>query len=183
MNDIQDVDYRFSYSANGGFVSEITYNDTAYNLALTGNYWMYSVNEDAAQFGIDAQQVVPNDVVEFGDEACGLTDDFWNYVWTTTITPVTVPPTLSISCYGATYTSSVLYPNPAKDHTALEIWAIEGNVTLSIIDIHGKQVQTETFYVQEGMYKKIELNNLSKGIYFVRLQNGATVQTRKLMVY
>ncbi len=182
MDDIKATDARFNYTDAGGFVSEITYKDSTYDLALTGDYWMYNVNEGFAD-GISSQYVYHNDIIEFGDESCGLSDDFWNSAWTTEITPVSVPLTTSIVSLHRSTIHSFVYPNPANDHTFISINGIKGNISMKIVDINGKLIKTEQFYVSESTVKRIETNNFTKGVYFIHLQNNNIIQTNKMIVY
>ncbi len=182
MEDIKAADSRFDYTDGGGYITEITYQDSIYNLALAGDYWMYNVNEGYAD-GINNQYVFHNDIIEFGDESCGLSDDFWTYVWTTAITPVSVPSTTSIVSIQQAAIHVSLYPNPANDYTYLSIDGIEGNISMKIVDISGKIIRAEQFYVNNNTVKQIETATFAKGIYFIHLQNNNRSQTQKLIVY
>jgi hypothetical protein len=183
MEDIKAADSRFDYIDAGGYVTEITYKDSTYDLKLTGDYWMYNINEEGFANGINVQYVFNNDVIEFGDESCGLSDDFWNYAWITPIAPVSVPSNVNIVSVGSMAIEIYTYPNPANEYTFLSIEGLNGNVLTSIMDVHGKTIQEEQFYVKDRIVKRIETGNLSKGMYLIRLQSDNTVQTQKLIIY
>jgi hypothetical protein len=182
MEDIKAADPRFDYVDGGGYVTEITYKDNTYDLSLNGDYWGYNVNEESALM-VNGQYVSNNDVIESGATSCGLLDDFWTNVWTTTITPVTVPSGVNIVSAKNTLTDITLYPNPATDHTYLTLNEQEGEVVMTIVDVNGKVIQQEEFEAKNGTVKRIETGNFSKGIYFVRLQGNNHHQTQKLIIY
>ena len=78
-----------------------------------------------------------------------------------------------------------LYPNPASKEVNFEFSTIEkGDYTLSIFDVLGKKVYQDRLDVKEGISKKtINIMELRKGIYFVKIENqGAFSKTIKLVV-
>jgi len=183
MDDIKAVDSRFDYDAPGGYVGDISYTDDTYNLTtVTGEYWAYNINEASAA-AIGSQYVFDGDVIEFGGTSCGLTDDFWNNVWTTAITAVSVPETIGIASRENTTVNVSIYPNPTTDYTSISINGIAGIVSMKITDINGKIIRAEQFQVNDSAVKRIETNVFAKGIYFIHLQNKDVVETRKLIVY
>jgi hypothetical protein len=180
MEDIKATDSRFDYVDAGGFVTEITYKDSLYDLALAGLYWMYNLNESSAD-GMNVQTVSNGDIIEFGDEGCSVSDEFWNYVWTIPITPV--KPTGNVAIHEASATPVSLFPNPANDYTTITMAGIEETITLSLVDITGTLLYKEDVHGDGNTTKKIDIRNLAKGIYFVSLQGKHTIQTKKLIVY
>jgi hypothetical protein len=72
-----------------------------------------------------------------------------------------------------------VYPNPAKDQVTLsfsaEIDAIE------IMDISGKAVMTRT--VSQRNFVDLNTENLSPGIYFVKVQSGTKQAVEKLIIH
>ncbi|HQB20593.1 MAG TPA: hypothetical protein PK495_08470, partial [Bacteroidales bacterium] len=90
IEDIAAADSRIVFTDGGGYITNITYKDSVYNLGLSGDFWMYNVNEGWAT-GIGLQYIHNEDIVEFGDESCGISDTNWIYVWDIVITPVSKP--------------------------------------------------------------------------------------------
>ena len=97
LHDIDSADYRLTCRINnigfGNFLSEMKY---YVNIQKTlanpsGSYWVYNVNENYAQ-GISKQKIADGDVIEFGGNVCGNSDDYWNTVWTKAIVAVPTPP-------------------------------------------------------------------------------------------
>ena len=70
-----------------------------------------------------------------------------------------------------------LYPNPAKSFVNLEFEALKENTLLQILDLNGRRVRT--FDLKAGVETlRIDLGDLSKGVYTVMLGNV----TKKLIV-
>lgn len=101
MNAIDTADPRFSYVAGQWGVDDILFTAGADTLRLSAsenyNYWWSNLNGSAAQYSYDALYIHNNDFVKWGDSDGGiaLAYDEWGYaselVWTTTVTPVSVP--------------------------------------------------------------------------------------------
>lgn len=91
MRTIAIYDERFDYLANGSMMSDITFNDGNYSLALAGDWWMYNINGQGAVNGFTTQYVHDGDVVKWGDESCGNADENFNYTWLTVVNPVAKP--------------------------------------------------------------------------------------------
>lgn len=70
-----------------------------------------------------------------------------------------------------------VYPNPANDYLTIEL-ANNENTNISLINILGEMVLNK----QINNSEKIELSNLSKGIYFLSIQNLTGKATQKLII-
>ena len=88
MDGIAAVDYRFSYDATesefGYWLNDIFFNDGFLDLSLTEPGWVsYLVNGNPSWNYFDAQTLVNNDYVKWGDTYCGTMVDpeNWIYVW------------------------------------------------------------------------------------------------------
>jgi len=77
-----------------------------------------------------------------------------------------------------------IYPNPTTGKAILELGADKSSkVQLSVMDILGKTVMDEDFYLKTGLNKKeINLEGLQEGIYLVKFQDTDKVYTRKIIV-
>lgn len=78
------------------------------------------------------------------------------------------------------------YPNPARTEATVR-YAVpersEGEVTLRLYDVLGRQVRTVPTDAKAGRHKhQLDTNALSSGVYFLRLQAGGTVKTQRLTV-
>lgn len=72
-----------------------------------------------------------------------------------------------------------IYPNPATDMVTVGVDGADGNVNVQIVDINGRIVKEQNGNAQ-GM--NIEVGNLSRGIYFVRLTGETVNIVRKLVL-
>jgi Metallo-peptidase family M12B Reprolysin-like/Secretion system C-terminal sorting domain/Bacterial pre-peptidase C-terminal domain len=75
-------------------------------------------------------------------------------------------------------------PNPASATTNVSFKSdVAGAATLTVINALGKVVQSNTIVINEGInMRKLDVSKLTNGIYYIRLQNGTTIKTAKLMV-
>lgn len=91
MNTVRIYDPRFSFAGYDGMVSEIAFHDDTYNLSMNNSWWMYTLNGSVSWNAFTQQNIGHGDVVKWGDIACGITDESYNYVWTTPVQPVHLP--------------------------------------------------------------------------------------------
>jgi len=77
-----------------------------------------------------------------------------------------------------------VYPNPSNGLFTLSINNVVANqIVISILDIQGKIVFAETDKNISADYKKqINLSDLAKGIYYVKINIGSELKTQKLIV-
>jgi hypothetical protein len=77
-----------------------------------------------------------------------------------------------------------LYPNPTRDNVTISFNNVEtGNYNLTIEDVKGQKVVNEVIAVKNSnSTKKVNTSQFEKGVYFVRLINGSTIVTKKLVV-
>jgi hypothetical protein len=76
------------------------------------------------------------------------------------------------------------YPNPAKNYINVTLNTIASEkARIDLMDAKGSIVFTSTYSKSEqGSTKKINLNNLPKGIYVIRFTDGAAVNTNKIAI-
>jgi len=73
-----------------------------------------------------------------------------------------------------------LYPNPSKGIIEVRLPASSTDQTISLFDINGKEVRKEV--MGSSNYKRIDLSNLSNGLYFIRYKEGTKVQYEKFII-
>ena len=81
-------------------------------------------------------------------------------------------------------TSFSIYPNPANDLTTIAI-SLEKTekVTISVVDLLGKEISNEEKVMFSGTTKEIiDVADYQNGIYFINLQVGTQVTTKKLVI-
>jgi len=177
MDAIANADLRFSFVDNGWMVEDITFEDGTLTLSLYGLYWMYNLNGGMAMLGYEEQTVTDGDFIKWGDESCGTEIAPWTYVWTKEVTPVWVPTSLDEN---QANTLSV-YPNPAVNETFVTI-ENAGLNTISVYDIQGRLVSTESVEAMAGEQVRISTEMLNAGMYFITVSDDSAVRTAKLVV-
>ena len=177
MDAIAEADGRFSYDASMGYVSDITFDEGDMHLSLSGMYFMYNVNGFTAPLNYDAMPVDAGSFIKWGDESCGTEIAPWTYVWTQEVEPVSV-----YTAVNELQNSNLsIYPNPAVNETFVTI-ENAGLNTISVYDIQGRMVSTESVEAVAGEQVRINIEMLNAGVYFVKVNNDSTIQTAKLVV-
>ncbi|GAB4254800.1 MAG: hypothetical protein Kow0079_11300 [Vicingaceae bacterium] len=76
-----------------------------------------------------------------------------------------------------------LYPNPVNEAINVTFVSVSEIVELSIFDITGKQVYTEQINAGYGLnQKRINVNSLVKGIYFLTISDSRNKTTKKFII-
>ena len=78
-----------------------------------------------------------------------------------------------------------LYPNPTNGLVNLEMTGFNGDLNVSLYNLNGSVVHVENMdngSKEKVLKKQINLSMLAKGMYFVRVNNGTQVVTKKLLV-
>jgi extracellular elastinolytic metalloproteinase len=76
-----------------------------------------------------------------------------------------------------------LFPNPANNQIALEVAGLKpGTVELELRNINGQRVLSEAFALPGTLLQKqMDLSDMAKGVYLIRMRNGEHVITRKFV--
>ncbi|MFA6368643.1 MAG: T9SS type A sorting domain-containing protein, partial [Bacteroidales bacterium] len=79
--------------------------------------------------------------------------------------------------------SIMMYPNPATSHTNLIVEGVSGETKIVVSDVQGRILNTINTKAVNGVVEQtIDLNNLAKGVYYIRIQNSNINRTQKLIV-
>jgi M6 family metalloprotease-like protein len=73
-----------------------------------------------------------------------------------------------------------VYPNPNNGRFTLELTNFEGTSTVSIINTLGSVIYQTSLL--DSNPKELEMTFLRKGFYFVKIRNGETVITKKIII-
>ena len=73
-----------------------------------------------------------------------------------------------------------LQPNPATSQVKLNISGVSGMVNCSLIDMSGRVIYNQNINAESAPV--INLSNLAKGAYFVRITNNQFSKIEKLIV-
>ena len=74
-----------------------------------------------------------------------------------------------------------IYPNPAFSHFNISASETLENVSVGIYDVMGRLVSKRDFLIL-NTDERISTEGLSSGTYYVRLSNGASQTTKKLLI-
>lgn len=69
-----------------------------------------------------------------------------------------------------TISKTKLYPNPTSDY--IQISSLSVSKAFTIYDILGAQIKKGVISINE----KIDVKNFSKGLYFLKLDNGTAIK-------
>ncbi|MFN0202735.1 MAG: T9SS type A sorting domain-containing protein, partial [Bacteroidia bacterium] len=75
-----------------------------------------------------------------------------------------------------------LYPNPNNGHFSLELIDLEGNTTITVMDILGKVVNQQQIDASRQSFVEYELNEISKGTYLVKVENAKGNLVKKVVI-
>lgn len=133
-----------------------------------------------------------SDFVSFNAVSATLPN--WNLVWDIDVSnnylyAVTDTNLYRYSIGSASSVSSIenkifgnIYPNPLKDYLNIES-AVEGKITVEIIDLQGKEVLNTTMQFYANSINKLSIPSSLSGLYFIRLTNEkGEVQQQKIII-
>ncbi len=79
--------------------------------------------------------------------------------------------------------SFLIYPNPAENNTNILIKGVSLQTEIGIYDVGGRRIKVETINpINNQVNSTIDVSNLSKGIYFVKVSNSSFNKIEKLIV-
>ena len=75
-----------------------------------------------------------------------------------------------------------VYPNPSNGQVVVDITGDSDGLMLEVMDVNGKRVYSEsTGAITSGLRKTVDLTSLSNGMYFLKLDNGTSSTTKKIV--
>jgi len=77
-----------------------------------------------------------------------------------------------------------VFPNPAGLETNLAFNSkMKGNYLVTVINQLGSVVLRKSMAVNEGdNFRKLDVSSLSRGMYYIKIQNGSEIQTAKIII-
>lgn len=90
-----------------------------------------------------------------------------------------VDPTNIVNVHEVSTADFSIYPNPASDVVKVNLKNETNNASVAIIDAAGRVVLTQELTAQ---FNSIDVARLEQGIYMVRVTNGGSVSTAKVVV-
>ena len=101
----------------------------------------------------------------------------WSSVTTFTTGNVGIDTQLSIFNFQLSIT-----PNPATSSTTISVSGVNGKVRISVVDMNGRTVASETLECNDDCVKTMDVDNLAQGAYFVRITANNANMVKKLIV-
>lgn len=96
---------------------------------------------------------------------------------------------LDLGCFATSSTdnfnklSTKIYPNPNNGNFTVEFGSnISEKVNISVFDIKGRKIFEQTYSSAEKSSQNINLNHVLSGVYFVKINNGATSEVQKIII-
>jgi len=75
-----------------------------------------------------------------------------------------------------------IFPNPATATTTISVTGANGTVRISVVDMNGRTVATETLECSDDCVKSMDVDRLAQGTYFVRVTGDNVNMVKKLIV-
>ena len=108
---------------------------------------------------------------------CGSIHNYSDLAYFTTLPG---EPNKSILTASNVNTEMLVYPNPSNGVFTLSVSGIQNPSVLSISNVEGQEVYKEA--ISGNTNEQIDLSNLAKGMYFVRLLNSNNTQIKKIVI-
>jgi hypothetical protein len=148
-----------------------------------GKTYMVTAGCFADEFSIATSgPSVPQTTFLYGDLGTAGVD--WYWAPSTVMVRMNFDPSLSVNNVSGEI-SSALYPNPANTATTLEIELLnEANISVQVVDVTGQAVYTNALNSLSAGKHAIQINteSFAQGVYFVNINNGAAVTSKKLVI-
>ncbi|MDX9798720.1 MAG: T9SS type A sorting domain-containing protein, partial [Bacteroidales bacterium] len=91
--------------------------------------------------------------------------------------------TLTLTSIDQTPVTVMMYPNPASQETKLVVTGLQGEVKITISDVQGRIINTMSSKANNDKVEEtLDVSDMAKGVYYVRLQNESINRTQKLIV-
>lgn len=75
-----------------------------------------------------------------------------------------------------------LYPNPNKGSFTVQFKELTTDFSVKVYDLTGKVIYTNSFGQLSDLSQKINLENTSSGVYFIKIKSGSKDMTQKLII-
>ncbi|MEM6684546.1 MAG: T9SS type A sorting domain-containing protein [Bacteroidota bacterium] len=137
-----------------------------------------STNDEPNSHGYITFKIKPKNSVVVGDiinAVAAIYFDFNPPIITNTASTEIVEP-LSVQEFDEN--AIVIYPNPAKDIVVIESKYIVKKI--AITDINGRSLLSKTLSNSQTEYQ-LHINDLSQGLYFVKIETDLGIQTQKII--
>ena len=126
----------------------------------------------------------PNSGYHFVGWSNGMTDNPYTF---TVVANITLTATFAANGtegidYADGSVTCTIYPNPTSDATTISVKGANGKVRITVVDINGRTVATETLECNADCEKTMDARNLAQGTYFVKITGENVNMVKKLVV-
>ncbi len=91
--------------------------------------------------------------------------------------------TLGINEIDGSLITVMMYPNPTSEETKLVVTGLQGDVKIIVSDVQGRIINTINSRANNNKVEvTLNVSDMAKGVYYVRLQNEQVSRTQKLIV-
>ena len=87
--------------------------------------------------------------------------------------------TASIVSIDANTTTMTLYPNPASEKVTIALSRVESGAKVVVSDMQGRVILSDN--MTSDTYE-LSVENLSSGVYYIRVIDGTSIHTQKWIV-
>ena len=78
-----------------------------------------------------------------------------------------------------TVATMTVYPNPASERAIVAVSGVESGAKIVVSDMQGRIILTDTMAADTY---ELSVENLASGVYYIRVIDGASIHTQKLIV-
>lgn len=179
MDSIANADPRFSYTTDGGYLSDILFTvSSSETLSVSPYSWWESKRNGVMDAGM-SQELTNGDFEKWADPAAGVVVDSsyyegwgWSYIYVypMTITPVSTPEEAGINSVEALDVQ--LYPNPANTQISVRCNVLSSHCEATLYDMTGRKVYTQMLSAGDNQLT-VPVSQLANGIYMFRIGDNA----------
>ena len=169
MTDIQAADHRFSFTAGGGFLTDVVYVEQGKDTLKGTSYWEQFINGGYG-WGL-TQPLADGDLNLWADAAAGTVVDSsyyegwgwsYSYRYTMPIEPVSNPAGIA----QAINVEVNVYPNPVSSELHVTFEALGYDFEAALYDLSGRRMMTRT--VAAGTdHLSLSTSELPNGVYLL----------------
>ncbi len=178
--------YAFTFECNeGGMIYDEAYNELCGTVdsVTDGSTRSFIILPEEGyhlvSLVVDGNTVEPEAVMTV-DENGNEVLDYYTYTMTDIHAAHTFALTYAVDIDFVEGVSLKLQPNPATSNVQLSLNGVSGMVNMALIDMSGRVISTSMFNAENGA--NINVSNLAKGAYFVRITNDKFSKVEKLIV-
>ena len=155
------------------------------NLTLDGSIWIATENTPLLEKGLldlnieeDIEGQLRPLISNPGADHYSLSEKKYRSITINDVGPNAYENTMSLDRDISLVSRAIIYPNPTRDLVEISIINPQKIIELTLYNVIGELVKKEFINNKEVM---LDLNNLTKGVYFLKIRNGNKHETHKII--